>query len=114
MIRFVVRRPLFFILAILVLLLQVAAICADVFFSSPSSSVAPQRDPAKATLTKRPQFVQSPIATGDVDPLAAAEAMPFFPMRASTDNKKLAGHMFQDPKGCGGCHTDIYKEWESS
>jgi hypothetical protein len=40
--------------------------------------------------------------------------MPFFPMRASTENKKLTEHMFQDPKSCGGCHTDIYKEWESS
>ena len=82
MIPIVARRPLFFILAIIVLLVQVAAIC-DAFFSSQSSSIEPQR-------------------------------MPFFPMRASTDNKKLAGHMFQDPKGCGGCHTGIYKEWESS
>src|SRR4051812_22910685 len=40
--------------------------------------------------------------------------MPFFPLLASTDNRKLDVHMFQDPKACGGCHKDIFKEWENS
>ena len=88
MIRIVMRRKLFFTLAIIVLLAQVAAVCADAFFSSQSSSL----DGASTR----------------------SGSMPFFPMRASTDNKKLAGPMFQDPKGCGACHTAIYKEWESS
>jgi hypothetical protein len=43
-----------------------------------------------------------------------SEDMPFFPFRASTDSRKLDVHMFQDPKACGGCHKDIFEEWENS
>src|SRR5215203_1312422 len=95
----VLRRPLLSILATFGLLVLVNLLCAGVFFPSWVSIIAkaePQRDPQEKTeLAKPPQ---------------TADGMPFFPFRASTDNRKLDVQMFQDPKACGSCHKDIYKE----
>jgi hypothetical protein len=90
-----------FILATFGLLVVVTA----VFFPSQFSSIA---------LAKPPQSVQSPINAGHVDPLSAGPDMPFFPFRASTDNRKLDVPMFQDPKVCAACHQDIFREWDNS
>lgn len=98
MIRSIVfRRPLLFILATFGLLIVVNLLCTAVFFPQFSSLATTQRDPAQnAALTK------------------ALQDMPFYPSGVTTDNKKLDEHMFQDPKSCGGCHKDIYREWEGS
>ena len=101
----VLRRPLLFILATFGLLVVVNLLCTAVFFPSQFSSI---------TLAKPPQSVQSPINSEHVDPSITADGMPFFPFRASTDNRKLDVQMFQDPKVCGGCHKDIFREWENS
>src|SRR4029453_12551295 len=116
--RILLRRPLLFIRAPFGLLVLFNLLCTAVIFPSQFSTIAKtqlQRNPVEnAALMKPPQSVQSPINTGHVDPLIAADGMPFFPFRASTDNRKLDVQMFQDPKACGGCHKDIYKEWEGS
>jgi len=101
----VLRRPLLFPLATFGLLVVVNLLCTTVFFPSQFSSI---------TLAKPPQSVQSPINSEHVDPSITADGMPFFPFRASTDNRKLDVQMFQDPKVCGGCHKDIFREWENS
>jgi hypothetical protein len=90
----VLRRPLLLTLATFGLLVLVNLLFTVVFFPSPLSSTAK---------TQR-----------DVDPLIATRDMPFSPFRASTENRKLEVHMFQDPKTCEGCHLDIFREWEGS
>jgi len=99
------RRPLLFILATFGLLVLVNLLCT-VFLPSQFSSIAK----AQRALAKPLQSgVQYPI-----EPLITGQEMPFYPSRATTNNKKLDEHMFQDPKACGGCHKDIYGEWEGS
>lgn len=43
------------------------------------------------------------------------ESFPFFPSRASTGSKKnVTSAMFDEPEVCGGCHTEIFKQWKGS
>ena len=43
------------------------------------------------------------------------EEMPFFPHRARTHSGDvLQDSDFDAPEVCGGCHTDIYRQWNSS
>ena len=42
------------------------------------------------------------------------EESPFYPSRASSDDKSLTAGMFDQPEVCGGCHTEIYKQWNGS
>jgi hypothetical protein len=39
---------------------------------------------------------------------------PFYPSRASTGNTKLTTALFDPPEVCGGCHTEIYQQWNGS
>jgi len=40
---------------------------------------------------------------------------PFFPSRASTGIiAKVTADMFEEPEVCGGCHVDMYKQWNGS
>ncbi len=43
-----------------------------------------------------------------------AEDNPFYPSRASTGDKPVVIEMFDPPEICGGCHTDIYQQWNGS
>jgi cytochrome c554/c'-like protein len=51
-----------------------------------------------------------------VDPGIAVnkEGNPFYPSRASTEGKKLTIDMFDPPEVCGGCHSDIFQQWNGS
>ena len=39
---------------------------------------------------------------------------PNFPSRASSGDKPVSASMFDQPEVCGGCHADIYKQWNGS
>ena len=53
---------------------------------------------------------------GHVDPGRALSRAdnPFYPSRASTADKTLTPDMFDPPEVCGGCHTEIYQQWNGS
>ena len=42
------------------------------------------------------------------------EEAPFYPSRASSNGKKLTDEMFDQPEVCGGCHSEIYQQWNGS
>jgi cytochrome c554/c'-like protein len=42
------------------------------------------------------------------------EDNPFYPSRATTEDKHITVGMFDPPEVCGGCHTEIYKQWNGS
>jgi Cytochrome c554 and c-prime len=51
-----------------------------------------------------------------VDPGRALDKQdnPFYPSRASTGDKHLTIEMFDPPETCGGCHSEIYQQWNGS
>jgi hypothetical protein len=53
---------------------------------------------------------------GHVDPGRALtkEDNPFYPSRAGTGGKPLDVDMFDPPETCGGCHGEIYRQWNGS
>jgi hypothetical protein len=42
------------------------------------------------------------------------EESPFYPSRASTNGEKITTDLFDQPEVCGGCHTQIFKQWNGS
>lgn len=53
---------------------------------------------------------------GPYDPGLALskKTSPFYPSRASTGGRKVKPSDFDPPEVCGGCHTEIYKQWNGS
>jgi len=77
-----------------------------------------ESEPAKAddTAPKPYGMVQHKVNTGPYDPGIATskEKSPFYPSRASSGGRKVTSSMFDAPEVCGGCHTEIYKQWKGS
>lgn len=66
-------------------------------------------------LNRAPSMLSIDFPLDDIDTLIAnKDSDTFFPSRISTEGVNLNEHMFQDPKVCGTCHSEIYKQWESS
>lgn len=65
-----------------------------------------------------PGIVDHPDNTTHLDPGAATstdkEAFPFFPSRASTAGRRTTSDQFDPPEVCGGCHVEIYAQWNGS
>ncbi len=61
-------------------------------------------------------MVDHKVNTGPYDPGIAVskEQSPFYPSRASAGGRKVTSSMFDAPEVCGGCHTEIYKQWKGS
>ncbi len=45
--------------------------------------------------------------------IVGKETYPHFPSRAQS-TRKLTSDMFSDPEFCGGCHEEIYEQWNGS
>jgi hypothetical protein len=62
------------------------------------------------------RVIPFPDNTGHFDPgIATPDArFPFFPSRASTDGHALTAEHFELPELCGGCHLDMYSQWNGS
>lgn len=62
-------------------------------------------------------IVDHPDNTGHLDPGIATpkqETFPFFPSRASTAGRPTTSDQFDPPEICGGCHVEIYTQWNGS
>ncbi len=42
------------------------------------------------------------------------EESPFYPSRASSNGKQITTELFDQPEVCGGCHAQIFKQWNGS
>jgi hypothetical protein len=62
------------------------------------------------------RVIPFPDNTGHFDPgIALPDARsPFFPSRASTDGRALTAQHFELPELCGGCHLDMFSQWNGS
>src|SRR5258707_2622563 len=73
---------------------------------------------SNATAEEAPEFGMVPhkVNSGPFDPGVALDRdeNPFYPSRASTGGRTVTSSMFDAPEICGGCHTDIYKQWKGS
>ena len=69
-------------------------------------------------LERLPKIIELPGNADHFDLLFAdeqsEEETPFFPSRATTNNKKLTLDMFEKAEVCAGCHGTIYNEWKDS
>jgi hypothetical protein len=63
-------------------------------------------------------MVDHPDNTRHLDPGIATsphkDAFPFFPSRASTAGRQATSDQFEPPEVCGGCHGEIYTQWNGS
>src|SRR5687767_214323 len=59
-------------------------------------------------------IVQFPSNITHLDGGIARHNDPFFPSRASTAGLKITPAHFDQPQVCGGCHTEIYAQWNGS
>lgn len=59
-------------------------------------------------------IVQFPSNITHLDSGVARHNDPFFPSRASTAGRKITPAHFDQPQVCGGCHTEIYAQWNGS
>jgi hypothetical protein len=63
-------------------------------------------------------IVDHPDNTTHLDPGIATsphkETFPFFPSRASTAGRHTTSDQFEPPEVCGGCHVEIYAQWNGS
>ena len=87
---------------------------------------------ADAAISAQPTNTASPVETtsgpneygmvahknnaGVTDPgYAVSKAdSPFYPSRASSNGQKITPDLFDQPEVCGGCHTEIYQQWNGS
>ena len=69
-------------------------------------------------LERPPGYIDIPGNSDHFDLLFAdnqsEEEAPFYPSRATTDNKTLILDMFEKAEVCAGCHGTIYDEWKDS
>ncbi len=76
----------------------------------------PENSSAEATGPKEYGMVSHKHNAGVTDPgyaVSKAES-PFYPSRASSKGQKITPDLFDQPEVCGGCHTEIYRQWNGS
>lgn len=60
------------------------------------------------------QIIELPSNIDHLDSGIAPKGAPHFPSRASSADRKVTPSMFEAPEVCGGCHVEIYKQWNGS
>ena len=91
-----------------------AAVCALVCLATLGAANRIVRAPAMARETYR---IVNPVSNVplSMDQEGAGPKSPFFPSSADTNVRGIIpANFFLTSESCGRCHTDIYKQWQSS